>query len=104
MPCYDPRDAVSLGADKDEIDELTRMLCAACQHLERNRLRIPPLVERWWFNHKKADQQRREMELAEQRRREALIEAGENILDDLGDDADTLLQFLDVKYGVRIHE
>ncbi len=59
MPCYQPpEDDVS----KEELDRLTRYLCATCRHIEYHGLKVADVNEQvsiWWEDHKKFDKIRK---------------------------------------------
>jgi hypothetical protein len=44
---------------KQKIDFLTRLLCSACQALEKNEILVSPELSGWWTAHKAQDAQMR---------------------------------------------
>lgn len=44
---------------KKELKNLTQMLCASCQKLEKNKITIPKNTVSWWQEHKKFDKKRK---------------------------------------------
>ena len=66
MPClYDgPSD---VGTVHDELDKLTRMLCALCAEAESDMIGQVPGLSSWWNTHKKFDEQRRKQKAEEDR-------------------------------------
>jgi hypothetical protein len=69
MPCSDSRsyDSDYFG---QRIDELARMLCAACQALESAGLAVPDIASPWWAEHKERDRIRLKHEKEARERRE----------------------------------
>lgn len=54
MPCFDAQDFADNAAAKDQINNLTRMLCWACVQLEQTH-RMPDSTSDlgiWWAQHK----------------------------------------------------
>ena len=66
MPCRDDG-WEGVIAQKEELDKLTDMLCRMCRGTESaGRLSVlPPDVQVWWAEHKKADAAREAQERAE---------------------------------------
>jgi hypothetical protein len=71
MPCSDggwgcSRDGEELAQLERRHTLLAQMLCAACQSLQDNGIRIPRNTATWWAEHQEADRRRiqREQETA----------------------------------------
>ncbi len=52
-PSYDDYDRL-----RDEVSELSVILCAICTDLEKENKPIPKMAVTWWEEHKEADRKR----------------------------------------------
>jgi hypothetical protein len=77
MPCVYDDYGESDRKAKEELDKLTRMLCATCRQVEDCDLKIEDReTKAWWTQHKKADAERRRLEqlaIDERARRQAAL-------------------------------
>lgn len=66
MPCYDSRDSPDYVRAEEKakqqvyIDKLTRMLCKLCKAYGSHDKDMPNDVFKWWQQHKKVDEERKE--------------------------------------------
>ena len=73
MPCNDSRRGPDISELYEKIDKVTSYLCAVLDFLERDQRYADCItgieegreVDKWWFAHKRADEQRRQREAEE---------------------------------------
>jgi hypothetical protein len=87
MPCggYDD-DGYLLKEEVAKTHYLTRLLCSACQALEKNEILVSPELSGWWTAHKAQDAQMRAKAERKQNREQELQAIRDRLSTQLTDD------------------